>query len=80
MGFGIALAFAYAGHRVAVIDMKRRAGHAFEDLRAAFRADLRANLNFLVRVKALASASITKVTRRVAVISLADSRTSSATR
>lgn len=75
MGIGIALAFAYAGHRVAVIDMKRRTGHEFEDLRAAFRAELRANLNFLVRVKALARASVTSVTRRVAVISLADSRT-----
>lgn len=75
MGFGIALAFAYSGHRVAVIDMKRRPGRAFDDLRAAFRADLRANLNFLVRVGALAHASITRVMRRVAVISLADSRT-----
>lgn len=47
MGRGIAIAFAYAGHDVALIDSEQRAPEAFADLAREVRAELHTELELL---------------------------------
>ena len=44
MGRGIAIAFAYAGHRIALIDLKPRTGDAWQRLLDEARAEIRRSL------------------------------------
>lgn len=53
MGRGIALAFAWAGHRIALIDLRRRDAQALRALRADVDAELRASLAALVELGAI---------------------------
>lgn len=48
MGRGIAQVFAYAGHPVTILDFKERSLDDSEILLAAGKAEIKANLEFLV--------------------------------
>ena len=68
MGRGIALAFAYAGHRIGVVDLKPRSAGASDALAADMRRELAGDLAFLVSVDALAERDIPKVLDRIGFI------------
>lgn len=53
MGRGIALAFAWAGHCIALVDLRRREAQALQALRAEVDAELRASLAALVELGAI---------------------------
>ena len=54
MGRGIAVAFAYAGHDVVMIDVKTRAAEQFATLRADALGEIRKTLASLARFGLLA--------------------------
>jgi len=68
MGLGIALSFAYSGHRVAVVDMKSRSPPEFEQLATSFRSELQDHLQFLVQEAALETASAARVLDRITIV------------
>ncbi len=68
MGRGIAVAFAYAGHDVAVIDFKPRDAAAFDRLAAAALAEIRATLQTLARVGMMLADDVEAVLARVSVV------------
>lgn len=68
MGLGIALAFAYSGHRVLVTDLKPRSGADFERLQGSFRNEASQHLQFLVRVEALEPNALMQVLERIVVV------------
>lgn len=72
MGRGIAAAFAYAGHDVAVIDFKPRDNAAFDKLAADTRDDIRRTLAMLARVGMFASDRIEPILARVRIMPEAD--------
>ena len=45
MGRGIAIAFAYAGHRIALVDLRPRSAEAWQKLRDEARAEIAASLD-----------------------------------
>lgn len=65
MGRGIAIAFAYAGHRVALIDLKPRAAQAVERLRAEAFEEIGASLQALVRLGALQGPQVPAIEERI---------------
>jgi 3-hydroxybutyryl-CoA dehydrogenase len=65
MGRGIAIAFAYAGHRIALIDLRRRPAAAWQRLRDEARAEIRASLEGLAQLGALPSTQIDAIAGRV---------------
>jgi 3-hydroxybutyryl-CoA dehydrogenase len=65
MGRGIALAFAYAGHACALIDIKPRDTAALAKLRDEAQRDMRATLESLARAGALPSSAIDKILARI---------------
>jgi 3-hydroxybutyryl-CoA dehydrogenase len=65
MGRGIAIAFAWAGHRVALIDLRKRTPEAAARLREEAFGEIRASLAVLAELGALAAAQIETVLRRV---------------
>ena len=72
MGRGIAVAFAYAGHDVAVIDFKPRDNAAFDKLADDARNDIRQTLDMLSRVGMFASDRIEPILTRVRIVPEAD--------
>jgi 3-hydroxybutyryl-CoA dehydrogenase len=67
MGMGLALAFAYSGHRVAVVDLVPRSEADFLRRCDAFNAGVRADLEFLARVEALSEDATARVMERISV-------------
>ena len=65
MGRGIAIAFAWAGHRIALIDLRQRTPEAAERLRAEAYAEIRASLDALAQLGALAPQAIDAVVGRI---------------
>ena len=65
MGRGIAHVFAYAGHRVTVIDAKPREGNEAARLLAAAEAEVRGDLEFLRTLGVLAEAQVTAILARI---------------
>jgi 3-hydroxybutyryl-CoA dehydrogenase len=63
MGRGIALAFAYAGHDVALVDLKPR--DDWDQLRAEAIAEMRANLAMLAELGAIPGDSVGRVMSRI---------------
>jgi 3-hydroxybutyryl-CoA dehydrogenase len=53
MGRGIAIAFAWAGHRIALVDLRRRSGDAWRALRDDARAEIDASLLSLAELGAV---------------------------
>jgi 3-hydroxybutyryl-CoA dehydrogenase len=69
MGRGIAVAFAYAGHDVSMIDVKAdRSGQQFEKLEAEALGEVRKTLASLARFGLLTEAQAQKVIARVTVV------------
>lgn len=68
MGRGIAVAFAYAGHDVAVIDFKPRETAAFDKLATDALGEVRATLQTLARVGMMSGDEIEPVLARVRVV------------
>ena len=72
MGRGIAVAFAYAGHDVVMIDVKTRAAQQFATLRADALGEIRKTLASLARFGLLADHEADAVIARVSVVPAED--------
>ena len=72
MGRGIAIAFAFAGHEVALVDFKPRDKAAFDKLAADALADIRTTLDMLARVGMLSADAVAPILSRVHVVAEAD--------
>jgi 3-hydroxybutyryl-CoA dehydrogenase len=72
MGRGIAVAFAYAGHDVVMIDVKTRAAEQFATLRADALGEIRKTLANLARFGLLADHEADAVIARVSVVPAED--------
>src|SRR5690349_12259297 len=67
MGRGIAVAFAYAGHAVAMVDVKPRSAADFAKLEADALNEVQTTLSSLARLGLLTEAEAAAVIRRVSV-------------
>jgi 3-hydroxybutyryl-CoA dehydrogenase len=65
MGRGIAIAFAYAGHAIALVDSRRRDAAASERLRAEAFAEIRQSLESLAGLGAMEASDIEAIAARV---------------
>ncbi|MBN9008225.1 MAG: 3-hydroxybutyryl-CoA dehydrogenase [Rhizobiales bacterium] len=72
MGRGIAIAFAYAGHEVALIDFKPRETAAFDKLATGALGDIETTLKMLARVGLLTADDVAPVLARVRVVAEAN--------
>ena len=68
MGRSIAIAFAYAGHRIAVIDLRERPASAWQALRADAEAEVRASLASLAQLGAITQAQAEAIAARIEYI------------
>jgi 3-hydroxybutyryl-CoA dehydrogenase len=68
MGRGIALAFAWAGHRIAVVDLRARDAPAWARLRDEARAEIRASLAALAELGALEPSLVEPIAQRVSLV------------
>src|SRR5438270_14032734 len=68
MGRGIAIAFAYAGHTVTLVDVKERSAAQFEKLRAEALDEVRNTLASLTRFGLLKDTEAGAVIARVSVV------------
>lgn len=68
MGRGIAIAFAYAGHRIALIDLRRRDDEAWQRLRQEATAEIEGCLSDLARQKAIDSTRVAEIAARVQLV------------
>jgi 3-hydroxybutyryl-CoA dehydrogenase len=66
MGRGIALAFAYAGYEVALVDLKARSD--WDKLRADALAEMQASLAMLAELGAMPAAAVERVMARITVV------------
>src|ERR1700752_4221979 len=68
MGRGIAVAFAYAGHAVTMVDLKARSAAGFVKLEADSLDEIRKTLATLTRLGLLTDAAADTVIGRVSVV------------
>jgi 3-hydroxybutyryl-CoA dehydrogenase len=68
MGRGIAIAFAYAGHRIALVDLKQRTPGAWHRLQDEARAEIRASLQGLAALGAIDERQIGAIEERVELV------------
>ena len=68
MGRGIAIAFAYAGHRIALVDLRQRSRDAWQRLSDEARAEIRASLDGLAQLGALPAAQVEAIAARVKLV------------
>jgi 3-hydroxybutyryl-CoA dehydrogenase len=68
MGRGIALAFAWAGHRIALVDLKPRSAAAWAALRAEARGEIRASLESLAQLGVLRADQVDMLAARVQMV------------
>lgn len=68
MGRGVAIAFAYAGHRIALIDLRPRSAEALAKLRADVDGEVRASLQGLVALGALRADQVDTVAARITFV------------
>ena len=71
MGRGIAISFAYAGHRIALVDLRRRTPEAWQALREQAQAEIRGALQALARLGAIAAGQIPQIEARVELVDAA---------
>jgi 3-hydroxybutyryl-CoA dehydrogenase len=71
MGRGIAIAFAYAGHRIALIDLRQRTPEAWAALRGEVETEIRASLQGLAQLGTLQPDQIDAVAARVQLVDAA---------
>ena len=72
MGRGIAIAFAYAGHRIALVDLRHRTTESWQRLRAEVDAEIRSSLDTLAKLGALRQEQLESVAARVELFSQED--------
>ncbi len=72
MGRGIALAFAYAGHCIALIDIKARNADAWDKLSAEVNTELRSSLLSLVELGALRDDQVAPIMARISLVAQSD--------
>jgi 3-hydroxybutyryl-CoA dehydrogenase len=75
MGRGIAVAFAYAGHAVTMIDVKARSAEQFATLETAALGEIRKTLASLTRFGMLTSSDADAIAARVSVVPARDTAT-----
>jgi 3-hydroxybutyryl-CoA dehydrogenase len=71
MGRGIAIAFAYAGHRIALVDLKPRAEDSWRKLHDDARAEIRGSLEGLAHLGAIDPAQVEAIAARVELVDAA---------
>ena len=72
MGRGIAIAFAYAGHPVRLIDAKERSAQEFEELHAAAASEIAATLGMMSGFGMLEASETELVAQRIGTYPLSD--------
>lgn len=68
MGRGIAISFAYAGHRIALVDLRRRTPEAWAALREQVAAEVRGALQGLQKLGALGAEQIPDIEARIEMV------------
>ncbi len=68
MGRGIAIAFAYAGHRIALVDLRQRSPDDWQRLSGEVRDEIRASLNGLAQLGAIAEGQVDAIAERVELV------------
>ena len=68
MGRGIAIAFAYAGHRIALIDLRKRSDEAWQKLADEARAEIEASLSGLAQLGVVDAAQAAAIAGRVELV------------
>ena len=71
MGRGIAISFAYAGHRIALVDLRPRPDEAWQRLCAEARSEIRASLVTLAELGAMTLAQAELIAERVELVNAA---------
>lgn len=71
MGRGIAISFAYAGHRIALVDLRQRTPQAWQDLREQAMAEIRGALQGLARLGAIEERQLADIAARVELVDAA---------
>jgi 3-hydroxybutyryl-CoA dehydrogenase len=72
MGRGIAIAFAYAGHRIALVDLRPRSAEAWSRLQDDARGEIGASLASLAQLGVLEAVQVEQVAARVQLVAAAD--------
>ncbi|OEZ30450.1 3-hydroxybutyryl-CoA dehydrogenase [Variovorax boronicumulans] len=72
MGRGIAIAFAYAGHRIALIDLRPRTPEAWQQLRDEAQAEIAASLSGLAQLGVIDASQVERIAARVDFVNAAD--------
>jgi 3-hydroxybutyryl-CoA dehydrogenase len=68
MGRGIAIAFAYAGHRISLVDLRPRSDEAWQKLRAEVQAETTASLSGLSQLGVIDAAQVPAIAARVELV------------
>lgn len=68
MGRGIAIAFAYAGHRISLIDLRQRSDAAWQTLRSEALAEIASSLSGLAQLGVLDQSQVDGITKRVVLV------------
>ncbi len=68
MGRGIAIAFAYAGHRISLIDLRQRSDEAWQTLRSEALAEIESSLSGLAQLGVLDQSQVAGITARVELV------------
>ena len=68
MGRGIAMAFAYAGHRITLVDLRQRTPEAWAALQAEVQAELRASAQGLAALGALPARLVEPLLQRIVLV------------
>jgi len=71
MGRGIAIAFAYAGHRISLIDLRQRNDVAWQCLRDEARAEIKGSLADLAKLGMIDAAQIQSIAARIDFVNAA---------
>lgn len=71
MGRGIAIAFAYAGHRISLVDLRPRSDEAWQKLRSEARAEIEASLAGLAQLGVIDAAQVAAIAARVEFVNAA---------
>jgi len=71
MGRGIAIAFAYAGHRIALVDLKQRTDVQWRKLHDEARAEIRGSLAGLAALGAMDAGQVDAIADRVELVDAA---------
>jgi 3-hydroxybutyryl-CoA dehydrogenase len=71
MGRGIAIAFAYAGHRIALVDLRQRTDEQWRKLQDEARAEIRGSLAGLAALGAMDAGQVAAIAARVELVDAA---------